>query len=105
MSDRVGYWQRMVASLEASGLSRAEYCRRRRLNYHTLTYWVKRLGRSDQGRTGGGAGLPSFVEVSWPGVVGSAAYEVLLGNGRAIRLGAGFESEALQRLIRTVESC
>jgi hypothetical protein len=103
MSDRVGYWQRMVASLEASGLSRAEYCRRRRLNYHTLTYWVKRLGHSDQG--GAGAGLPSFVEVSWPGVAGPAAYEVRLGNGRAIRLGAGFESEALQRLIRTVESC
>lgn len=57
MSDRVCYWQRMVASLEASGLSRAEYCRRRRLNDHTLTHWVKRLRHSDQ--TGVGAGRAS----------------------------------------------
>ena len=105
MSDRVSYWQRMLASLEASGLSRAEYCRRRRLNDQTLTYWVKRLGHSNEGGAGAGARLGSFVEVSWPGAGGPAAYEVRLGNGRSIRLGAGFESEALQRLIRTVESC
>jgi len=46
MPDRAGCWHRVVAALKVSGLSRAEYCRRRRLNYHTLTDWVKRLGRS-----------------------------------------------------------
>ena len=47
MSERMRYWQRRVAQLESSGLSRAVFCRRRQLNYHTMTYWVKRLANLD----------------------------------------------------------
>ncbi len=103
MSERMRYWQRKVAQFESSGLSRAAFCRRRRVNYHTMTYWVKRLANLD-GAASGGAG-PSFVEVSFPEEVAPATYEVLLSNGRSIRLGAAFDHEAVARLIRTLESC
>ena len=103
MSERMRYWRRRVAEFESSGLNRAAFCRRRRLNYHTMTYWIKRLANSD------GAGTDSeptsFVEVSLPAAVAPATYEVLLGNGRSIRLGAAFDGEAVARLIRTLESC
>jgi hypothetical protein len=103
MSDRVDRWRRLVASLKASGLSRAEFCRRRRLNYHTMTYWLKRLGGSDGAEDNNARA--SFVEVSLPAVVASATYEVVLGSGRVIRLGAAFDDEAVARLVRMLESC
>lgn len=155
MSERAKYWSRQVAALEASGLSRAEFCRRRRLNYHTMTYWLKRLAGSDvpaggrryapaTGHPGAaegarppavesGARHASFVEVSLPALataasgvassaspvatsaltqacsvpsgVASATYEVVLENGRSIRLGAAFDDEAVARLVRTLASC
>ena len=98
MSERVRYWQQQVAALESSRLSRAEFCRRRQLNYHTMTYWLKRLKQtSDQ--------PPSFVEVSLSTAVASSTYEVVLGNGRSIRLGTAFDEETVGRLVRTLESC
>ncbi len=44
------YWQAHVTTLQKSGLSRAEYCRRHELSYHALTYWQKKLSRHS--RTG-----------------------------------------------------
>jgi hypothetical protein len=97
------YWQRKVAQFESSGLSRMAFCRRRRVNYHTMSYWVKRLANLN-GAASGGAG-PAFVEVSLPAVAAPATYEVLLDNGRSIRLGPAFDEEAVGRLVRTLESC
>jgi len=121
MSDRERYWRRKVAELESSGLSRAAFCRRHRINYQTMTYWIKRL-RDDGIRSSGEEGFRSrhrgdarFVEVPVSAVGGPAmnalavkalaVYEVRLGGGRSIWVGGDFESEALVRLIRTVESC
>ena len=110
MSERMRCWQRRVAELESSGMSRAAFCRRRRLNYHTLTYWIRRLANSDEPGTGGEPA--SFVEVALPAEAEPAlergrptTYEVRLGNGRSIRLGATFDDEEVTRLIRTLESC
>ena len=97
MSERMRYWRRRVAEFESSGLNRAAFCRRRRLNYHTMTYWIKRLANSDG--AGADSEPTSFVEVSLPAVAASAGY------GRSIRLGAAFDGEAVARLIRTLESC
>ena len=35
-------WLAHVKASSQSGLSRAEYCRRHNLSYHTLTYWCKK---------------------------------------------------------------
>ena len=37
MSDRVGNGQQVVSALETGGLSREEYCRRRRMDDRTLS--------------------------------------------------------------------
>ena len=107
MSERERYWRQKVAELESSGLNRAAFCRRHRINYQTMTWWIRRLGEVRR--------TARFVEVPASAVGGRAVsalaadalaeYEVRLGGGRSIRVGGNFESEALVRLIRTVESC
>ena len=47
MSKRDDYWRRLIASHEASGLSRAEFCRRRGVNYQTMSAWVRRFKNTD----------------------------------------------------------
>ena len=46
MSDRTRYWQRQVSAWGNSGLSQAEFCRRRRIKAVTFGWWERerRLG-------------------------------------------------------------
>jgi hypothetical protein len=107
MSDRERYWQQKVVELESSGLSRAAFCRRHRINYQTMTGWIKRL--SDTSRSTRFVEVPASAMRKRAGSVlvadAPAVYEVRLVGDRSIRVGNNFESEALVRLIRTVESC
>ncbi len=103
MSDRERYWRQKVAELGSSGLSRAAFCRRHRINYQTMTWWIRRLGDTHR--------AARFVEVPVSAVGGHAVsalaadapavYEVRLGGDRSIRVGDNFESEALARCKRS----
>ncbi len=110
MSDRREYWLRKISALESSGLSRAAFCRRRGLNYNTLTYWIRRL--ADDVGTGNGRVRPSstgkalpFIEVPIQTDVVNPSYEIVLNTGRSIRVGADFDEQSLTRLIRVVDPC
>jgi len=111
MVERMHDWRRRVAELEASGLSRAAFCRRHRINYQTMTSWVKRLrderrpGRPKTEQAPRASGAAGFVEVAVAGSIGATSYEVVLGDHRSIRVGADFDGEVLARLIRIVTSC
>ncbi len=110
MPRRVRDWRGLVGELESSGLSRAEFCRRRNVNYQTMTGWVKRLAADRAGGKDREPSLPasrvaSFVEVPIRNVGASASYEVVLGCGRAIRVEANFDDEVLARFIKVVASC
>jgi hypothetical protein len=111
MSARAKYWRRVVAAWERSGLSQAEFCRRRNVNYAAFGYWRRRLQADG---TGGQPAArrdaasertpPRFIEVALPwGGVG--AYELTLRCGRSVRVPAGFSADDLTRLITAVESC
>jgi hypothetical protein len=75
MSDRAKYWQRLVGAWEKSGLSQAEFCRRRRIEPASFGWWKRKLlgaGKKDRHRVrrGSGArgtrGAVDFVEVAFP---------------------------------------
>ncbi len=93
MTDRAKYWGQMVGAWESSGLTQAEFCRRRGLKAVTFAWWKCRLvgvtgrGGRGRGRSRGarrpasldppvwvkvppyaGQSKPSFVEVAFPGI-------------------------------------
>ncbi len=122
MSNRIGHWRRLIASLEKSDLNRAEFCRRRQIGYHTMSYWIRRLQRLDakecidgqdvvdviraDRRTSASVhGALPFVEVSLPETNQLRMCEVVLNGNRCIRFAADFDQNALARIIQTVESC
>jgi len=130
MADRAKYWQRLVTAWEKSGLSQAEFCRRRGVKPVAFGWWKRRLvGAAKTGprRDRHGVGRrrthkhADFVEVSLPGSVfpagsvistgtrwrpvGSGGYEIVLNNGRVIRLPHNFNPEVVAQLIAAVESC
>lgn len=44
MSERSNYWARLLGAWEKSGLSQAEFCRRRGVKAVTFAWWKRKLG-------------------------------------------------------------
>lgn len=125
MTDRAKYWRRMLTAWEGSGLTQAEFCRRRGLKAVTFAWWKRQLvGPSDRGgrsrgnqrgqKAGASSNKPSFVEVAFSESAGQpviahrtagksdSGYEVALPCGMSIRLPADFDVERTSQLIRAV---
>lgn len=128
MTDRAKYWQRMLRAWEGSGLTQAEFCRRRGLKAVTFAWWKGQLpGPSKRGSRGGrsrgrgnadsGRSTTSFVEVALPEATSrtarrveaagsaGAGYEVAFPCGTSIRLPADFDVERASILIQAARSC
>jgi len=107
----------------------AAFCRERGLCAPYFFAWKKRLREADAGQGVLGAPRTKFVEVQgapvgWgqageagdvgaAGVVGGASVsraagdgrvEILLKNGRSLRVGRGFDAERVRALVAVVES-
>jgi transposase len=101
------YWQGQLAAWLKSGLTQTEFCRRQKISVAALGWWKARFARAakDSGFPGPSAGR--FVEVkmteSRAGGRWDFSYEVVLANGRSVRVGAGFDDEQVGRLIRVAE--
>ncbi len=129
MTNRAKYWQRMVTAWEASGLSQAEFCRRRGLKAVTFAWWKRQLA-GKPGRGGRGADArrkasavqngPAFVEVALSdgvaagrpaktsdlGGVQESGDEVSLPCGTSIRLPVDVDVDRASQLIHAVaRSC
>ena len=133
MTERARYWADLVAAWARSGLSQAEFCRRRGIKAVNFAWWKRRLerdnkstasparptypskrrGPSDDGQTGSvpierrrlTKASERFVEVQLTGGSLSLMYEVVLADGRSIRVPSQFDPQVLSRLITAVESC
>ena len=115
------FWRRVVRRWRRSQLSVRDFCSAERLAEPSFYSWrrilaerdrevrppAQRRGRSrqrDRSPTRGPAslGAPGFLPVQ---VVTTAAIEIVLGNGRVIRLGdGGFDPAALRQLLAVVEA-
>jgi hypothetical protein len=94
--------ERLVAEYESSGLSRSEFCRERGLSLSTLCRYRKRRAR--QAPAGRNALLAVEVSVQEPGPTGTgSALAVVLRGGRRIEVGGGFDTGALEQLVRVLE--
>jgi len=94
-------WQRLVSEQGRSGQTVAAFCRERKLCASHFFWWKKRLGAS---------GAVKFLEVklaagaSTLGAGDDRRVEVVLRNGRSLRVGLGFDRELVRALAAVLES-
>jgi hypothetical protein len=114
-------WVALIDEWHQSGLSLPSFCQRRGLNSGTMQGWVyKRVhkGANERARrVGGTAQAPAeeppaaaaFLPVQ---VIGAdrehegtdrPGVEIVLGAGRRVVVGAGFDSETLRRVVAVLE--
>ena len=117
------YWRALVEECGRSGLSQAEFCRRRGIAKGTLSFWksvlARRVGPGAHPAKAGLAGSPSrpaFVPVQVvgprpsgaPGDAGppraADALEIVLGGGRLVRVREGVDAQWLGQVVGTLET-
>jgi transposase-like protein len=106
--DKERYWQRIIPEAVRSGVSIREFCRQRRLKESQFYWWQRRLkaGRGQGTRRrpavhGGGA---SFALVSEEAGATDAGIELVLGDGRRLRIRRGVDEVTLRAVLAALES-
>jgi hypothetical protein len=119
MSDRAKYWGRLLESWRKSGLTQAEFCRRRGVKAVTFAWWKRRLRgvperpNDRRGRSTAPRRRPEakFAEVMWPERVlaggapvaatsdATGGYEIVFTDGLVIRLPGNFDLDKVSQLI------
>jgi hypothetical protein len=114
-------WAALIDEWHKSGLSLPAFCQRRGLNSGTMQGWVykrthkgaiERARSIEDSTRACGEDLPAataFLPVRIVGAeleyerTGRSGVEIVLGVGRRVVIGAGFDSETLRRVIAVLE--
>ena len=92
------HWQEILRRWKASGLSQAQFCRRRRIPAWKFTWWKRRLGAE-----GVDPGC-SFVPVQVVAPPSAGELELTLRGGRVLRFGADVEAAELAGIVAALEA-
>jgi len=127
ISEREAHWRQALADWSRSGLSEVAFCRERGLSPSAFHWWKGELVRRDAARRSRSSSpssakaqevkpKPALVAVRVAeGAVDRAtvapkanggvegAVEVVLMNGRRVRVGSGFDGELLAQVVRALE--
>lgn len=109
------YWRDVFARWERSGLTQAEFCRRRGVSITRFRWWrydLKRrsgVGDGDAvvGRRGRRSRKARFVAVHVrepKRLDPEGRIELVLKGGRVLRIGCGFDRELLVEVVQVLES-
>jgi len=121
---RRAHWQALVAAWRRSGLSQAEFCRRRDLAPGTFAWWKHTLRRAAEAGgcarcpvPGPAAGAPTFVPVRVvatpvptpaatvaPPAPADATLEIVLTRGRLVRVRGVVEAPWLAAVVTALEA-
>ena len=100
------FWQGMIREGARSGVSIREFCRRRKLEVAQFYWWRRRLKQSREPGTMGrpaAAGRASFALVSEEPGTTDAGLELVLGDGRRLRIHRGVEEATLRAVLAALE--
>lgn len=106
-AEKARRWQSIIREAAGSGLSIREFCRRRQLTVSQFYWWQRRLkpqqmsARRKQRRDGPDAA--SFLLVSEKGETPAAGIELVLGDGRRLRISRGVDEETLRAVLAALE--
>ena len=101
------FWQQTIREAIRSKLSIREFCRQRRLRESQFYWWQRRLhGRRrtqglQQHKTNGNAA--SFALVSNDPGAAEAGIELILQDGRRLRISRGVDEQTLRSVLAAVE--
>ena len=101
------YWQGTISEAARSGMSIRAFCRQRRLRESQFYWWQHKLRATRQvGTTAkpGGHGRPaSFALVSDEAGETDAGIELVLGDGRKLRIRQGVDEATLRSVLSALE--
>jgi hypothetical protein len=106
-AEKARYWQRTISEAARSGMSTRAFCRQRRLRESRFYWWQRKLrGNRPAGVTPmpGAPGRPaSFALVSDEAGAADAGIELVLGDGRKLRIRRGADEETLRTVLAALE--
>ena len=106
-AEKTRYWQRTISEAARSRMSIGAFCRQRRLRESQFYWWQHKLRASRQAGTTprpGGKGRPaSFALVSDEAGATDAGMELVLGDGRKLRIRQGVDEESLRAVLAALE--
>jgi hypothetical protein len=99
------YWQKTIRDAARSGMSIREFCRQRRLKDSQFYWWQRKLkaGRQERNRPGVQDRAASFALVSADGMDLPAGLELVLQDGRRLRISQGVQEETLRAVLAAME--
>lgn len=103
--EKARFCQRTMREAARSGLSTREFCRQRKLQESQFYWWQRRLSVARKGpkKRKPTAQPTSFALVS-DGVGGAdAGIELVLGDGRRLRIRKGVDEQTLRAVLAAVE--
>jgi hypothetical protein len=92
-------WRRWIDEWQASGLSARAFCERRGLTVARFYAWRRVLERRDAEK----AGFVPVQVVADAVLTQASALEVVLTDGRTVRVAPGFDAATLRRLLAVLE--
>jgi transposase-like protein len=104
--EKARFWQSAIREAARSGVSIREFCRRRKLHESQFYWWQRRLSlkrRPAKGRNQQSAGPASFALVSDEPGAKDAGIELVLANGRRLRIARGVDEATLRAVLAAVE--
>ena len=105
-AEKAQAWQRTIREAARSGLSIREFCRQRRLKVSQFYWWRHRLNESRPPWTKRkpAHGPASFALVSQESGMMEAGIELVLGDGRRLRIARGVDEATLRAVLAAMES-
>ena len=105
--EKARYWQRIIRKAAQSGMSIREFCRQHRLKESQFYWWQHKLkaGRQERRlrRPSVNGNPASFALVSNEPEGTDAGIELVLGDGRRLRIHKGVDEETLRAVLAAVE--
>ena len=100
------YWQRTIGDAARSGMSIREFCRQRRLRESQFYWWQRKLKmrRQERSKPAVQGRAASFALVSEDGMDMPAGLELVLRDGRRLRISQGVQAETLRAVLAAMES-
>ena len=106
-AEKARYWQRTISEAARSGISIREFCRRHRLRESQFYWWQRKLKAGREERTvrrpGVNGNQASFALVSDEPGATDVGIELVLGDGRRLRIRQGVDEATLRSVLAALE--